>query len=189
VAFSILVAMHAEVFIELCRRNHALKRKHARENTAFRALDRPAGIYVRREINRRAFDLEADFQFVLNPNRQEEHQLNQALFGMFVQAIQLAVSRPDIAPQIRSALGEVYESAGKKNFGTLWPENLMQVQAQQGAPAGAAPGSAAGPAARPTVVPMFPPPGAIPPTPTAIELPPLPEPPPAVTPEEENVAV
>ena len=200
-AFSVLVAQHAEAFIELCRRNMELKRKYARSETPFRVLNKEEGVYEEKMITRRAFEMDADFQFVLNPNRQEEHALQMALFGVFQQAVTFALQAPQIAPQIRAAAAEVYESAGAKYFARIWPENMIVIQPQQLPVPGAVPGGpsqaqAMGPPMGP-MPPAMPGAGPMPMLPMGMGMMPptpemgRPEPVPAVpvTPEEENVLV
>jgi hypothetical protein len=198
---SILVAMHAESFVELAKRNHALKRKYAKESTPYRTMNSAKGNFESKTISRRAFDIEADFQFVLNPNRQEEQQMNQTLYSIFTQAIQFAIQVPQVAPNIRMALGEIYESAGKKNFNQLWPQDMIQVappQPQPGLPGQAPPGGMEAmqpgggmppgpPMASPLagMPPQMPTP-MMPPTPPSIMEWPTAEPV-AVTPEEESI--
>jgi hypothetical protein len=125
IAFSVLTAVHSQSFIEQFKRVHAFKKRWAKPEEVFRVLNKQSGLFEKRVITDKAFQADVDFEFQMMPNKSQEQQMNQALFGMTLSAVQQAIASPMIAPMVRTLLGDVYRSLGKKNFDTLWPENLV----------------------------------------------------------------
>lgn len=155
VMFSRLVTVHAEAWLELFRKVHAIKRKTAPRRTEFQVRTSPYGSLKTMSVSRRAFDVDIEFDFVLNPNRQYEQQIDMQVF-------QLMTSIPYIAQNpnsVRMLAKDLYESLGKKNFEEVWPEQMPAMIQGPGVP----PGQPAGPGA-PAIQPPAPPmPGGMPP--------------------------
>lgn len=123
VAFSYRVALMAEAYVELFRRVHALYRKHAPRELAFRYFNRDTGLFQKQTLRRENFAADVDFQFQLNPNRLQEQQTNQTLFQLIVPYL-LQQTQMGLAPPgaIRDAAKELlFDSQGKKNFDRIWP--------------------------------------------------------------------
>ena len=120
IAFSQAIAMHAEAFIELFRRVHALMRRYSPPEQAFRVLDRSSATFSNRNILRAEFEQDVDFQFVLNPNRMAEQQVNMAI----VQTLTPILMQANPAG-VRPLYKEWYSSMGKKNFEELWPSGQV----------------------------------------------------------------
>jgi hypothetical protein len=131
IAFSRMVALMAEQFVELLRRVHMMYQRYAPRNLEFKFFNQETGLFKRSNITRELFYEDVDFQFQLNPNRLQEQQTN-------MQMAQFMMSIPYIgqAPQsVRALAKQLYESLGKKNFDAIWPEEMMQAQtAPQGGP-------------------------------------------------------
>ena len=118
IAFSRIVAMLADGPVELFRRVHDLHRRWAPRETMFRVLNRQSGALSRRTIDQRVFDTDVDFQFVINPSREQE--FNKAMQMFQVIAPQLQQWSPD---GIREAMRDLFQKGGAKNFDRLWPED------------------------------------------------------------------
>jgi hypothetical protein len=131
ISMAILTAIHAMSFKEVFRRVHNFKKRWAKSSEGYRVLNKQTGLFQNRTITDRAFQYDADFEFQLTPNRTQEQQVNQALFGMTISAVQQAVTTPFMADTIRTLLGEVYLSLGKKNFEQIWPADKIKNIAAQ----------------------------------------------------------
>ena len=131
IAFSRMVALMAEQFVELLRRVHMMYQRYAPRHLEFKFFNQETGLFKRSNVTRDLFFEDVDFQFQLNPNRLQEQQNN-------MQMAQFMMSIPYIgqAPQsVRALAKQLYESLGKKNFDAIWPEEMMQAQtAPQGGP-------------------------------------------------------
>ena len=131
IAFSRMVALMAEQFVELLRRVHMMYQRYAPRHLEFKFFNQETGLFKRSNVTRDLFFEDVDFQFQLNPNRLQEQQKN-------MQMAQFMMSIPYIgqAPQsVRALAKQLYESLGKKNFDAIWPEEMMQAQtAPQGGP-------------------------------------------------------
>ncbi len=116
IVFSRLVAMHAEGMRELFRRVHAFRRRWAPPDETFMILNRRTGGLRRATMNRRAYDANVDFDFVLNPNRQTE--INNAMTIVQMMA-PMAGSQPI---DMRRLYKDLWNTMGKKGFDEIWPE-------------------------------------------------------------------
>jgi len=136
IAFGLLVAIHAQSFLEVFRRVHSYHKKYSRPGEVYRVMNKQTGMMQQKSVRAGMFDIDCDFQFVLNPNRQVEQQTKQVLFQITMQAMMQAMQAPPLAPSIRTALGDLYLSHGMKNFDQIWPEQMLQMQMQppQGPP-------------------------------------------------------
>ena len=124
IAFSRMVALMAEQFVELLRRVHMMYQRYAPRHLEFKFFNQETGLFKRSNVTRDLFFEDVDFQFQLNPNRLQEQQNN-------MQMAQFMMSIPYIgqAPQsVRALAKQLYESLGKKNFDAIWPEQMMQAQ-------------------------------------------------------------
>ena len=131
IAFSRMVALMAEQFVEMLRRVHNLYQRYAPMEMEFKFFNQQTGLFRKTNITRSLFFEDVDFQFQLNPNRLQEQQNN-------MQMAQFMMSIPYVAqvPQsVRALAKQLYESLGKKNFDSIWPEHLMQAQLMQQAQA------------------------------------------------------
>jgi hypothetical protein len=140
IGFSILVSLHAQAFIDVFRRVHAFHRKYAKEGTIYRVLNKKTGAFQQKSVRSGMFDSDVDFQFVLNPNRAMEQQTKQMLFTITMQAMAQAMQMGPIAPNIRTALGDLYLAHGMKNFNEVWPVETLQVMQPPPTPPAGPPG-------------------------------------------------
>lgn len=149
--FGWLVSCHAQAFLQIFDRVHALKSRHAPSVTRYITKNRETGKMEQRRIGRKAFQIPVEFDIILNPNRQGESQTYMQLF-------QLLAAIPYVQRQeraVRALARQVYQSVGPPNkvrFDSIWPEpapiSLMS------APPPAVPGRP-----QPPAPPTVPPPG------------------------------
>jgi len=148
IAFSRMVALLAEPFLDMFRKVHLLYQKNAPKEMEFKYFNQETGLFKKQMISRQMFYEDVDFTFQLNPNRQFEQESNMML-GQFLMSIPFIQQIPQ---SVRALAKQLYESHGKKNFEEIWPEEQLQAQAmqqqamqqQQGMPPGAPPEAAQG---------------------------------------------
>jgi hypothetical protein len=126
IAFAVLTAVHAESFKEFFRRIHAFKKRWAKPVEAFRILNKETGMWQSRNIDDKAFQYDADFEFNLMPNKTQEQQVNQSLYQITLSGIQQALAAPMLADMIRGLVAEIWSSLGKKNFDYFWPKDKVR---------------------------------------------------------------
>lgn len=119
IAFSRLVALMVQPFLELLRQVHSLYQLHAPDNLEFRFFNEQTQMFRREQVSSTDFDEEVDFIFEVNPNRQVEAEQNLLLFNLLGQIVAQA------NPQgLRALARQLYESMGKKNFNEIWPDQI-----------------------------------------------------------------
>lgn len=117
IAFNQTIAQHALVFVRLFRQIHSLYRRYAPANLPYRIFDQQSGSFHPRTIRWEDFNQDVDFQFILNPNRTAEQQINLTVFQTLMQIFMQTQN----INGLRLAGKEWYASLGKKNFDELWP--------------------------------------------------------------------
>ena len=124
--FSRLTSQHSEPLSEAYRRIHELHRKYSKDQI-FKVTGIDSNRLQNFRIPQRAFQQDINIEFVINPNRTYEQQVNERL-------VQFMSKIPQVAnnPQgMRELVKDYYESYGKKNFKNIWPQITVQAQQQQ----------------------------------------------------------
>lgn len=121
-AFDYKTSQMTESFINVFEQNHAQHRLHQREPVKFNFFDRETGALRSKTIAPSAFQQPVEFQFILNPSRSSEQQVNQTLFTLLAEPLMMA-SGGD--PRVLRPMAEdIWTSHGKQNFDEIWPKDL-----------------------------------------------------------------
>jgi hypothetical protein len=130
IAFGRLATMMVLSYEEMFRAIHADYKRHAPDDLLFRVTNNKLGksFFKQLRMSRDVLGQDVDFQFVLNPNRQQMQQTFQILF-------QLMMSIPYVAQNprsVRALAKQLYDATGTKNFDDVFPEEMVQqVESEQ----------------------------------------------------------
>ena len=132
-AFDWKSAEIAEHLTEAVRHLHELHIQYMDDAVDFEFFNRETNIFDRRSIPRSVFKEPVEFQFVLNPSRQSEQQVNQLLFSLLGEVIvQAAGGNIQV---LRPMAKDLWTSHGKDNFDEVWPEaTAPQIDSETGQP-------------------------------------------------------
>lgn len=119
-----LISQHSQVYLNIIKRIHALKKRYAPPETQFTMRD-PEGKNLNREtIRRSAFDIPVEFDIILNPNRQGDQQTIMQLLQLFMQ-IPLISQDSNNVRGWRAFIKQAYDKVAPSNkmpFDRIWPE-------------------------------------------------------------------
>ncbi|MFH1739349.1 MAG: hypothetical protein ABIH23_10115 [bacterium] len=132
IGFRRLASLMSESYLELLYGVHSLYKRNAPPEIIFKVTDEQGANFEEFRLSRNCLMQEVDFEMVLNPDRQQEQQIAQALF-------ELTMSIPYIAQNpfsVRAAAKHLYDTigsgSGRRNFNEIWPESMTpQIVAQQ----------------------------------------------------------
>ena len=130
VAFGRLASLMSIPYVEMLRAVHSDYKRHAPDDLVYRVTKNRQIKYG--SIDRDVLGQDIDFEFVLNPNRQQIIQNLQIMF-------QLLTSIPYVAQNpkaVRALAKQLYDGSGQfnKNFNEIWPADM--VPQMQGPPPG-----------------------------------------------------
>lgn len=145
-SFKRVASLMAESYTEMLYAVHELYKRNAPPELVFRVTDERGANFEDFRIARRDFEQDVEFEMVLNPDRESEQMVAQALFQLVMQIPY--VNQNPIA--VRAAAKQLYDAigsgAGRRNFNEIWPEEMTgqiltaQAQSQQQAMAAQAMG-------------------------------------------------
>jgi len=133
-AFDWKSAEIAEYLTEAVRHVHELHVQYLDDAVDFEFFNRESRAFDRRTIPKSVFKEPVEFQFILNPSRQSEQQVNQLLFSLLSEVIvQAAGGNIQV---LRPMAKDLWTSHGKDNFNDVWPEaTAPQIDSATGQPA------------------------------------------------------
>ncbi len=129
IMFGRLVAQHTQTLKDAFYRVHELHRRYSKDQI-FTVTGMKGNQFGRFKVPQYVFQQDANFDFVLNPNRAFEQQMNERILLLSSKIPQIA-NNPE---GMRELWREYYQSFGKKNADGIWPAITVQSQqAQQNA--------------------------------------------------------
>lgn len=124
VAFGRLASLMVGGYEELFRAIHADYKRHAPDHIFYRVVGQSQMGTSFSKLQRMPRDIltqEVDFEFVLNPNRQQLIQ-NMQVLANFMMGIPFVAQNPNAVRQLAK---QVYDATGTKNFDSVWPADMV----------------------------------------------------------------
>ena len=119
-AFGRLASLIVQGYEELFRRVHNQYKYRMTDDILARVTGSSTSFRQLR-ITRDVMQQDVDFQFVLNPNRLGDQQINAQMYQLMI-AIPFIQQSP---MAVRALAKQLYVSMGKKNFEEIWPEQMV----------------------------------------------------------------
>ena len=134
-SFRRVASLMAEPYTEMIYSVHEHYKRFAPPEIVFRVTDEEGSNFEDFRMDRRDLEQEIEFEMVLNPDRQSDQEVAQALFQLIMQIPYVAQNPFSVRAAAKHLYDTIGYGAGRRNFNEIWPESMTpQIAAQQQQP-------------------------------------------------------